>query len=123
MTNTSKTITWLGIILILTIGGIHTYDEPDSFADAAYKGWLFCANGIGCVAVAFAIYSGRRWGWNLGLVIAALSFIGYCLSRTVGLPYIPAEPENWLEPLGVASLVAEGLFIVVYLGRVLVRQF
>ena len=43
--------------------------------------------------------------------------IAYCLSRTVGLPYIPAEPDAWLEPLGVASLAAEGLFIGVFVGK------
>ncbi|MCU0651935.1 MAG: hypothetical protein MUC39_03225 [Candidatus Omnitrophica bacterium] len=37
----------------------------------------------------------------------------YCLSRTVGLPQIPAEPEAWFEPLGVISLLAEGLFVLV----------
>ncbi len=117
MPNPSKTLTWIGVILILTIGGIHTYDEPDGFHDAAYKGWLFCANGIGCLAAAMGIYKGRRWGWNLGLGIAVVSMIAYCLSRTVGLPYIPAEPDAWLEPLGVASLAAEGLFIGVFVGK------
>jgi hypothetical protein len=32
------------------------------------------------------------------------------ISRTVGLPGLPVEAE-WLEPLGVLSLLVEGLYI------------
>ena len=38
-------------------------------------------------------------------------------SRTVGLPFIPAEPDAWFEPLGVAAMIAEVLFIVVFIGK------
>jgi hypothetical protein len=37
------------------------------------------------------------------------------ISRTVGLPGLPVE-TGWLEPLGVLSLVVEGLFVGVYLA-------
>jgi len=35
-------------------------------------------------------------------------------SRTVGLPGIPPEPDAWLEPWGLASLVVEGLFVILF---------
>ncbi len=108
---------WFGIVLILTIGLIHGLDASDSFNEAAYKGWLFCANGVGALIAAYGIFHKQNWGWNLGLLIAAGSFIGYVASRTVGLPQIPAEPDAWLEPLGVASLIAEGLFMAVFIER------
>ena len=117
MRDVPRIFLWLGTILILTIGLIHTIEAPDSFKDAVYKGWLFYANGAGSLIAAYGIYRGkRRWGWDLGLLIAAGSFIGYVASRTVGLPQIPAEPDAWLEPLGVASLIAEGLFVVVFMS-------
>ena len=59
----------------------------------------------------------KGWGWPLGLVIAVGSLVGYVMSRTVGLPLIPAEPGAWLEPLGIASLIAEALFVAVYFVR------
>ena len=37
------------------------------------------------------------------------------ISRTVGLPGLPVETE-WLEPLGVLSLVVEALFVGVFLA-------
>ena len=109
---------WFGILLILATGLIHFIEAPDGFEEAAYKGWLFCANGFGATIAAINIYRGKQsLGWILGLVIAAGSIIGYIASRTIGLPQIPAEPDAWLEPLGVASLIVEGLFIVLFLGR------
>lgn len=117
MPNIPRFFLWFGIVLILIIGLIHVIDAKDSFSDAAYKGWLFYANGVGALIAAYGIYRKHHWGWDLGLLIAAGSFIGYVTSRTVGLPYIPAEPDAWLEPLGVASLIAEGLFVAVFLGR------
>ena len=108
---------WFGIVLILMIGLIHVIDAKDSFNDAVYKGWLFYANGVGALIAAYGIYRKQHWGWNLGLLIATGSFIGYVMSRTVGLPQIPAEPDAWLEPLGVAALIAEVLFVAVFIGR------
>ena len=108
---------WFGIILILIIGLIHVIDAKDSFSDAIYKGWLFYANGVVSLIAAYGIYHKFNWGWNLGLIIAGGSFLGYIASRTVGLPYIPAEPEAWFEPLGIAAMTAEGLFIIVFIGR------
>lgn len=109
-----KVFLWLGIFLILSVGLIHVLDAPDSFEDAAYKGWLFYLNGAGALAAAVGILRQSRWGWNLGFAIAACSIAGYVVSRTLGLPLIPAEPDAWLEPLGVASLAAEGLFVILF---------
>jgi len=114
MSNAPRIFSWFGIALIVTTGLIHVMNASDSFQEAAYKGWLFYANGMGALVAAYGIYRGKRsWGWNLGLLIALGSLIGYVASRTVGLPHIPAEPDAWLEPFGVASLIVEGLFVAV----------
>ena len=108
----SKIIVMLAILAILVTGAIHFKDAPDAFDEMRYKGILFALNGVGSLLCAVGIGLGARsWGWGLGLLIAAGSIAGYIASRTIGLPGIPAEPDAWLEPLGVASLVAEGLFV------------
>ena len=122
MRDAQKIFLWIGMVLILIVGLIHTVDAKDSFSDAAYKGWLFYANGLGALVAAYGIFRGRCWGWNLGVLIAAGSFISYAASRTVGLPYIPAEPDAWLEPLGVMSLITEGSFVVVFILRHLSKK-
>jgi hypothetical protein len=106
----TKNVMWLGIILILLTGLIHLIDAPDNFKDATYKGLLFVANGIGAIIAAIGIYRGARsWGWGLGLLVAVGAIIGYIVSRTIGLPGLEIDP-HWSEPLGVASLIVEGLF-------------
>jgi hypothetical protein len=111
-----KIVKTMGILLIVTIGIIHVLDAKDSFQDAVYKGWLFYANGLGALLTAYLIFKvNNKNGWNLGLLIAASSILGYISSRTIGLPLIPAEPDAWFEPLGIAAMIAEMLFITVYL--------
>jgi hypothetical protein len=114
MTALSPTVKSLAIAAILATGLIHAVEAPDSFAEARYKGLLFVANGVGALVAAHGIYRNRQWGWVLGLLVAGGAFVGYAASRTVGLPGLPAEPDAWLEPIGVASLVCEGLFIVLF---------
>ena len=110
-----KIILWLGIGLILISGVVHLIDAQDSLGEAAYKGWLFYANFLATLIAAFGIHQGKYWGWKVGFVISILSITLYCLSRSVGLPLIPAEPDAWFEPLGVISLLTEGLFVFVFL--------
>lgn len=112
-------MTWSAIALIIVTGGIHVYEAPDSFSEAAYKGWLFYANGAGALLAAYGILRDRQWGWYLGVAVAAGSFLAYIASRTVGLPLLAAEPDAWFEPLGISSFIAEGLFIALFVTRVM----
>lgn len=111
----SQLLIWLAIIFLIVTGLVHLIDAPDALSEAAYKGWLFYANALAAIVAAIGILRGERsWGWNLGALVALATIMGYVASRTVGLPQIPAEPDAWLEPLGVLSLVVEGGFLVVY---------
>ena len=101
-----------GLVLILVTGAIHLIDAPSSFGDAPYKGWLFVANGVAAIVAAVGIARARRWGWILGLLVAGGAFVGYVISRTVGLPGL--EPDVWLEPIGVLSLLVEATFVVLF---------
>jgi hypothetical protein len=106
---------WLAIAAILGTGLIHVMEARDSFGEATYKGLLFLGNGAGALAAAIGIYRGQRaLGWLLGLLVAGGAIIGYVASRTIGLPGLPAEPDAWLEPMGVASLLCETLFVILF---------
>jgi hypothetical protein len=106
------------MVLILAVGGIHVFDARDSFQDAVYKGWLFYANGLAALLACGLIFKGTdNKGWNLGLFTAAGSMAGYIASRTIGLPLMAPEPDAWFEPLGVAAMISEGLFVTVYFVR------
>jgi len=105
----------LAILAILGTGLIHVVEAREAFGEATYKGLLFVANGLGALVAAAGIYRNQRgWGWVLGLLVAGGALVGYVASRTVGLPGLPAEPDAWFEPMGVASLACEGLFVVLF---------
>lgn len=104
---------WTGILLIAALGLIHLLEAPEELEEATYLGLLFLANFSGAVVAAIGIYRNDRWGWLLGVVLAGGAFVGYVVSCTVGLPGL--EVEEWLQPLGILSLLVEVLFIGLYL--------
>ena len=113
-TTGSERLVGAGISLIVIVGLIHLINSPGDLEEGSYTGLLYLANFLGALAAAVGIYRGERWGWALGLLVAAGAFAGYVVSRTVGLPGLPVE-EEWLEPLGVLSLLVEALFVGLYL--------
>ena len=117
MTKTSKGIVWAGVVTIIVVGAIHVIEAPDSFTEAAYKGWLFLANGAGAIVAAFGIWKGKPLAWGLGLLVAVGAMGGYVASRTIGLPMLPPEPDAWFEPMGVLSLIFEAAYIVIFLQK------
>ena len=102
-------LAWAGASLIAAVGLIHLLEAPEELEEATYLGLLFLANFGGAVVAAIGIYRGHRWGWGLGALLAGGAFVGYVISRTLGLPGMPVE--EWLEPLGVISMLIEVLFV------------
>lgn len=123
MSMVSRTSTWGAVVALLATALIHFVEAPAAFAEAPYKGILFVANGVGALIAAGGIFRGTwSWGWLMGLVVAGGAMVGYVASRTIGLPGIPAEPDAWLEPMGVASLVAEGVVVLLFLAALRARR-
>jgi hypothetical protein len=115
MATPSPAVKWLAVLAILGTGLIHVVEAQDAFGEATYKGLLFVGNGLGALLAAIGIIRGQRaLGWLLGLFIAGGAILAYIASRTIGLPGLPAEPDAWLEPMGVASLVCETLFVLLF---------
>ncbi len=106
----SSKLQWLSVVVIALIGVVHLLMVPQEYDEVPYMGLLFGLNFIAAVVAAIGIYRQANWGWLLGVSIAIGSVLGYTLSRTVGLPGM--DVEEWLQPLGVLSLVIEALFIL-----------
>jgi len=100
--------------LIIVVGIIHLIGAPEDLEEAPYQGLLFLANFFGAILAAIGIYRGRSWGWGLGAMVSVGAFAGYVISRTIGLPGLPVE-EEWLEPLGLLSILVEALFVGLFL--------
>ena len=101
---------WGSIVLITTIGVVHLMLMRGEYEEAHYLGTLFAANFVGAVAAALGIYRASLLGWMLGFFVAAGSFCGYIMSRTVGLPGM--EIGEWQNPYGMLSLLLEVTFLV-----------
>ena len=112
-TTVSDTLVGAGISLIVIVGLIHLINSPGDLEEESYTGVLYLANFVGALTAAIGIYRGRSWGWSLGALVAGGAFVAYVISRTVGLPGLPVE-EEWLEPLGLLSLLVEALFVGLY---------
>jgi hypothetical protein len=106
----------LAIAAILGTGLVHLLEARDSFGEATYKGLLFVGNGAGSLVAAIGIFREKRvTGWLLGLLVAGGAILAYVASRTIGLPGLPAEPDAWFEPMGVAAMLCESVFVIVFL--------
>lgn len=105
-------------VLLLGIGVVHVIAFPDHYKVTAYIGVLFLLLAAATVALTMAIAARIRFAWSLAAMISAVSILLYVVARTRGLPYY--HEASWLDmmgavPLGLASVILEGLFLVLYL--------
>lgn len=113
--------TWAGAGLLGLTGLIHLVEAPEYWGEVRYIGALFVVSVIGVIAAIVGILRQERWGWQLGLLVAAALAVGYLLSRTVGIPlFREASLDKFLEPLGIASLLVNVVFVLLAL-RILPR--
>jgi hypothetical protein len=109
-------------MLVLATGLMHGVEGPAHYHEATYQGLLFFLNAAGALVAARGISRGAKlWGWTLGALISAGAFTLYIISRTIGLPGLEIDDDGF-EPLGVASLLVEGLYVLVYASVVIRPQ-
>jgi hypothetical protein len=102
------TLRGIGFIGLLAVALIHLLDVFSKFDETPYLGVMYILLMISSIAVAFAIlHTGRAIAWVAAGTLAALTLIGFVLSRTTGLPASSGDIGNWKEPLGVASMFVE----------------
>jgi hypothetical protein len=97
-------------ILLLADAAIHAYEILG--ADVAFLIGGFTATAAGTAAGAYLLFTrAPRLGWILGGVTALLTFTGYIVTRATPVPGDQSDFGNWLEPLGVVSLVLEAILV------------
>ena len=110
--SSSKSFIIIAQLALIATAIIHGVEISDAFEEQKYKGILFLLNTVGAVLSAILIRSKlSKAGWTLGYLVSTGALAGYIISRTFGLPGIPAAGESFLEPLGMASVVAELIFV------------
>jgi uncharacterized membrane protein YdcZ (DUF606 family) len=99
------------------IAVIHAVDSVGKWTETPYLFWVYMALIAACVVTAAAVLFHRSRAALLAAAALAGSVIAaYVLDRTVGLPNATGDIGNWVEPLGLASLVVEGFVVAVGLG-------
>jgi hypothetical protein len=107
----------VGIVGLSGIALIHALQAPEAFEETTYLGVLFIGAILASLALSTALTrTSDQRAWAAAGGLAAAIMLGYVLTRTSGLPDATLDVGNWTEPLGLASLVAEGLVVCVTAG-------
>ncbi|MFI9722992.1 hypothetical protein ACIHFE_25630 [Streptomyces sp. NPDC052396] len=115
--STEAALRGLGVCCALANAVLHSLLTPDHLEEKLYIGVLFAVGSAATLFVAVCL-AVSRWvtvAWLTGALVSLGMIAGFLLSRTVGLPHGYYE-ESWELPYGPLALIAEGLFVVAFLG-------
>jgi hypothetical protein len=105
------------------IAVIHAVDSIGKWTETRYIFWLYMLLVAGCIAtVAALLFARSRAALVAAAGLAATVIAFYVVDRTVGLPNASGDIGNWVEPLGLASLVVEGFVVAIGLGGLLAAR-
>ncbi len=100
--------------LCLAVATIHVIDQGGlAVRSPAYVGVGYLVLEVAAVLL---LRSGAAVGWLSSVGLGAGPLAGYLLSRGPGLPGYTDDIGNWAEPLGLLSLVVEGLLLALALA-------
>ncbi len=112
----------VGAVGLIAVGIIHALEIQRQLSGAVWLTagfWLLAV--VAPIAGLWLVLRPAVLAWQFGGLLCLLTAAGYCLTRGVGMPGDPADVGNWLEPLGVAALIIEGI-VVILAGLALVGQ-
>ncbi len=109
-------LAYVGAFLISFIGLIHLLQVNEMFDIANYLGFLFLANFVAASVATFGLaWTNWKGAWLLGDLVAGGAFVGFVISRLLGLPGYPVTEASWFTLPGFAALTVEGAFLTVSL--------
>lgn len=113
----------VAVVGLIGIALIHLIDVPDKLEELPYVGIMFIALIVSSLVIAaLLIHRDQMLVWLAGGALGGLTILGYVVSRTIGLPGDDgADLGNWTEPLGVSSLLVEGIVLMLALAYLVSR--
>ena len=117
-TGSSLIARMVGVVGCLAVAAIHVIDQggvPGTKGPEYVQLLYYALEAAGVLVAALLLTKHARVGWLLSLGVAAGPIVGYVLSRGPGLPNYTDDIGNWGEPLGVVSLVVEGILLILAL--------
>lgn len=117
--NRSGVARWVALVALEVNIGIHVALTPMHLEEKFYIGVLFTVGNAALFAAMLLLISSRlrTIGWLLGAATSTVEFVGFVVSRTVGLPQ--GYKETWANApedyLGLVCLAVEVVFVVLAL--------
>jgi hypothetical protein len=104
-----------GAALCVVVAAVHVIDQGGIIGSkepgyVALGYWVLEV--VALLIAAPMVLTRSRWTWFVAAGVAAGPFVGYVLSRGPGLPAYTDDKGNWIEPLGVISLLVEAVLFV-----------
>jgi hypothetical protein len=80
--------------------------------EAPYMGALFIVLTAACSILAGAVLvHDSQAAYALVVLTCGLAVVGYAATRVIAFPMLADDVGNWLEPLGVVSILSESIAI------------
>jgi hypothetical protein len=101
------------VIGLIAVGIVHALEIPGQVSGAVWLTIGFCL--LAVIAPAAGLWLLIRPSlltWEAAGMVCALAAAGYVLTRSVPVPGDAGDAGNWLEPLGMASLITEAVVVI-----------
>jgi hypothetical protein len=102
-------------VIAAVIGALaHLPVVAEHLREAPYMGEEFIVLIVACLLIAVAcLVCDSAAVYALAVLTCGLAVVGYILTRLVAFPELADDVGNWLEPLGVVSVLAESTAVAV----------
>lgn len=105
---------WRPAVVVATVvaSAAHVPVIDPHLNEAPYMGVLFIVLTAACAALAVAtLLRDSKAVYALVILTCGLAIVGYAATRLVAFPMLSDDVGDWLEPLGIASIVAEAVAV------------
>lgn len=97
---------------LATVAAIHILDLPGKLAETPYLGVMYIVLIIAAFVLTERLFVvGSRLDFIAAAALSAAVIVAFTINRTVGMPGATGDIGNWLEPLGLLSLVVEAFIL------------
>ena len=97
---------------LASVAAIHILDLPGKFAETPYLAAFYVALIIASFVLTERLFvAGTRRDFLAAAALSAAVIVGFTINRTVGMPGATGDIGNWLEPLGLLSIVVEAFVL------------
>lgn len=103
---------YLLVVAAAVAAAAHIPVTGEHLHEAPYMGVLFILLTVACSVLALAtLVRDVPAVYAAAATVCGLAIIGYAATRVVAFPMLADDVGNWLEPLGVVSILAETVVV------------